>query len=564
MHNGLTGRPLEIALTAEREYTDIFNEVEVDVVFTDAADRSWRVPAFWAGDTVFRARFAAATPGDYTWRSECSNPDDPGLHGRAGSFTLQPYNGSGALYRHGRLRVAPSRRTLEHADGAPFLWLADTWWMGLSPRLDWPDGFRRLVEDRVRKGFTAIQIVAGPLPDFCATTATWDPQQANEAGWPWEQDYARINPAFYDLADLRLAYMIEQGLVPCVVSMWGYYLPFMGVERCKQHWRYLVARYGAYPVVWCVAGETDMTTYAPRWEEQTPAVKAGIELHHRLQRQGWTEVAAYLKSIDPFGNLVTTHPSRPDSRAMLEDEAPLDLNMLQTGHGGYASLQPSVTLLSQSLAKTPPMPAFISEACYEGIMGGSSAEVQRFLFWASVTLGACGFTYGAQGIWAMNSRDETFHGSTGSWGDGFWQDVMHHPGSRQVGVGAAILRRFPWWLLEPSLEPAVTQAGRAFSFVARIPGRLILAYSPPNCFPAELAGLRADWSGALLDLTIEPGTRYRACYVNPRTGAEVRSYTIRGHQRIELGEVAPGHGGSWTPPRKPTMEDWLLVLEAAQ
>ena len=79
MHSGYTGRPVEIALTAARAYADIFNEVEVDMVFADAAGHSWRVPAFWAGASVFRARFAAATPGDYTWRSACSNPDDPGL-----------------------------------------------------------------------------------------------------------------------------------------------------------------------------------------------------------------------------------------------------------------------------------------------------------------------------------------------------------------------------------------------------------------------------------------------------------------------------------------------------
>jgi len=29
---------------------------------------------------------------------------------------------------------------LEHSDGTPFLWLGDTWWMGLTTRLDWPDG----------------------------------------------------------------------------------------------------------------------------------------------------------------------------------------------------------------------------------------------------------------------------------------------------------------------------------------------------------------------------------------------------------------------------------------
>jgi len=35
----------------------------------------------------------------------------------------------------------------------------------------------------------------------------------------------------------------------------------MGIEKMKKHWRYLIARYGAYPVVWCLAGEGIMPYY---------------------------------------------------------------------------------------------------------------------------------------------------------------------------------------------------------------------------------------------------------------------------------------------------------------
>jgi hypothetical protein len=343
--------------------------------------------------------------------------------------------------------------------------------------------------------------------------------------------------------------------------MWGYFLPAMGMENVRRHWRYLVARYGAYPVVWCLAGETDMTTYSLRMAEQTGETVSEQKRQQNIQREGWTDVAAYLKQLDPFGNMITTHPSRPDSRAMLEDESSLDLNMLQTGHSGYASLETSIDFLSESLAKEPRMPAFISEACYEGIQGASGADVQRYLFWTSVTLGACGFTYGAQGIWGMSSRDQSYVGYTGSWGDGFWQDAMHYPGSFHVGMGAKILRRYPWWLLEPFAEPAAVEAERPFSFVARVPGKLILVYYPSNCLPEELSGLRANWWGDSLDLVIEQGASYRAYYVNPRTGEELRRYTQRGLQRIQLDKVTPREDGSWTPPGKPTMEDWVLVLE---
>src|SRR5205085_2823828 len=80
----------------------------------------------------------------------------------------------------------------------------------------------------------------------------------NEAGFPWERDYGRIRPGYFDRADERLFYLADQGLVPCVVGAWGYHLPWLGVGRMKKHWRYLVARYGALPVVWCVAGEINL------------------------------------------------------------------------------------------------------------------------------------------------------------------------------------------------------------------------------------------------------------------------------------------------------------------
>ena len=62
---------------------------------------------------------------------------------------------------------------------------------------------------------------------------------ANEAGYPWEADYARINPAYFDAADLRIRYLVESGLTPCIVACWGYFLPIMGIPKIKKHWRYL-------------------------------------------------------------------------------------------------------------------------------------------------------------------------------------------------------------------------------------------------------------------------------------------------------------------------------------
>ena len=141
------------------------------------------------------------------------------MHGQESSLTVYPYQGDNPLYQHGPLRVAAEGHHLVHADGTPFFWLADTWWMGLTKRLHWPDGFQTLALDRWNKGFSVIQIVAGLYPDM----PPFDPRGANEAGFPWTPDYASLNPDYFAMANRRIRYLVETGFVPCIVGCWGYF-----------------------------------------------------------------------------------------------------------------------------------------------------------------------------------------------------------------------------------------------------------------------------------------------------------------------------------------------------
>ena len=195
--------------------------------------------------------------------------------------------------------------------------------MGLCRRLHWPDDFQRLAADRKQKGFNVVQIVAGLYPDMPA----FDPRGANEAGFPWEKDYARIRPEYFDQADRRFQYLADEGFVPCIVGAWGYHLPWLGIERMKKHWRYLVARYGALPVVWCAAGEGTM----PFYRSEKPNEDAA------LQKQGWTAVIRSIRSTDPFGRIITIHPGG-SARDTVADPAVLDFDMHQTGHGPEAMI----------------------------------------------------------------------------------------------------------------------------------------------------------------------------------------------------------------------------------
>lgn len=519
----------EWGYTSAQMHPDPFNEIEVDVVFSSPEGKVFKVPAYWAGGQEWRIRFAAPATGTYTYESVCSDPSDQGLHGQGGTLTVGPDDGGNDLLVHGRLQVSASRRYLEHQDGTPFFWLADTWWMGLCQRLRWPEEFQLLTEDRVRKGFSVVQTVAGLYPDMPA----FDERGANEAGFPWEKDYGKIVLAYFDMADLRIQWLAKSGLVPCIVGFWGYFLSWMGVAKAKQHWRNLVARYGAYPVVWCLAGEGVMPFYL----SQNPESDA------EFQKQSLTELAAYVREIDPYHNPVTVHPT-DKGRDQVQQPALLDIDMLQTGHGSRPCLPNTIDTVVQEYDREPHMPVINSEVCYEGIGEGCRQEVQRLMFWASVLNGAAGHTYGANGIWQLNTRDKPYgrspHG--GNWGNTAWEDAYQLPGSGQLGACKRLLERYAWWQFEPHpewVEPHWTKEIYDAPFAAGIPGEVRIVYTP------------LYWQEPTIKM-LEPCSRYRAYMFNQIDGTET-----------DFGEVTPDANGDWLLPRSkhPFYQDWVFVLE---
>ena len=518
----------EWAYATGKRYADPFAEVELSVRFTDPDGEQLLVPAFWAGGHVWRVRYASPKTGRHRYKTICSDTHNGDLHGLQGELIVRPYEGDNPLLKHGPLRVSATRRYLEHADRTPFFWLADTWWMGLCERLGWPGDFQRLAADRVAKGFSVVQIVAGLYPDM----PHFDKRGANEAGFPWENDNARINPAYFDMADLRLDWLVGAGLLPCIVGCWGYYLPWLGLEKMKQHWRTLVARYGAHPVVWCLAGEGPMPWYLSKDRDGD----------RQLQIDGWTEIARYVRQIDPFHRPITIHPST-SARASVADPSVLDFDMLQTGHGDRRSLPNTVRLVTEAYGASPRLPVINGEVCYEGIGGACREEVQRLMFWASILSGACGHTYGANGIWQVNTAAEPYgpspHGM--AWGNTPWDEASQLPGSTQVGLAKGLLTVCPWWLFEPHpewVEPHWTEDDPVRPFCAGVPGKVRIIYIPNTTWPVTVKG-------------VEPDVSYKAFLFDPVTAKQ---------QALDV--VMPDADGNWPVPlaRPPIFQDWVLAL----
>ena len=504
-------RVAEIRLRSSHPYANPFIDVQVDAVVREPDGSEIRVPAYWAGDDRWVIRVAAAQPGRRTWRTECSDAANAGLHGRTGALEVTKARGTNPLYRHGPVRVAADQRHLAHADGTPFFWLGDTWWKGLCGRLPFK-GFVELTADRREKGFTVVQIVAGPLPDEPPFDLRW----GNEGGLPYLRDYEHLNPAFFDHADRRLQHLIDQGLMPAIVGGWGWHMPSIGVERLTRHWRYLIARYGAYPVAWIVGGEA-----------------GGPE---------WTAVVRAVRSMDPYHRLTTVHPYN-SGRQSLTDDRVLDVDMLQTGHGSawHAYLgdtagvvMNTVAKVTSHYAKSPTMPVLVGEVTYEAHMQSNGPEVQRLMFWSSLLSGAAGHTYGAGGLWQMNSATE--RGAEYEFTP--WFEAMRLPGAAQLARGKRLLEELPWWRFTPHpewVEPRATTlfephtdwyddtaaykaAGAHWDrpYAAGIPGEVRVIYVPGHYY---------DWAAPTVK-GLEPNVPYHALLFDPARG-----------QRYALGTV---------------------------
>jgi hypothetical protein len=373
--------------------------------------------------------------------------------------------------------VSENKRYFEHVDGTPFLWMGDTWWKCLSKRISF-DEFKELTDDRVKKGFSLVQIVCGPFPDEDFFTDWWD----NEGGKPYlDRGFTKVNLEYWKYADQRFDYLVQSGIVPAIVGGWGRKdcdaMSSIGVEGMTRHWRYLIARYGAYPTVWITGGEA-----------------AGEE---------WTETSLFVRKTDPYDRPITVHIKGHHSSTVQAVGADcVNFNFLQTGHGRVGEDTKAIDKVKNCYKAEPRMPVLIGEHSYEDHMKGGPPYTQRYVFWGSMLNGACGLTYGAAGIW--HAGIEGFPASVNTYDFTTWQQGMVYPGSAQVGLNAKFLKDYKWEKFVPHPEWV-----RHNMFAAGIPGEIRMAY-----FPRPIA---YRWEGFLM-YGLEQDVAYKTFFFDPSTG----------------------------------------------
>jgi hypothetical protein len=534
---GVVHMVTELEFSANARGGDPFLDTEIDALFTEPAGREVRVPAFWSGGNRWKVRYAPRIPGRHAFRVVVSKGPAQLAGDLAGTIDAAPYSGENPLLKRGPVHLSKNRRYFAHADGTPFFWLADSWWHAMSSRLTM-DGFKTLVADRVAKGFNVIQFAVANPCDI----APFDDRGGNEAGHAWTKDFGAINPAYWDLTDRRVEYLVEQGLLPSIVGTWGYYLHFMGEEKMKRHWRYVIARYRAFPVAWILCGESRLPWY--------PLIGKGTDDGYR-QMLGWTELSRFVRDLNTTGRLLGIHPGPPlwfhnAAYPALSDYSAIDVYYGMGGHGGgneYRHVLHCLKDMAAWRAANPGKISIIGELCWEGMHGGSAGPfIQRVQFWGAVLGGAPGHCYGTDSLWQMNSRDKPFGESVSgfTWGNWPWEEAMHWPGSTYVSVGKRILERFEWWRLEPHPEwLSATEDKDGCGLIAAAAG-----------IPDSVRLFYFVRTTKLQLLKLEPRARYIGTFISPLDGKE---YSLR--EPIEAAA-----DGSCPVPRGPINQDWVLVL----
>jgi len=357
----------------------------------------------------------------------------------------------------------------------------------------------------------------------------FDERGANEAGFPWDTSYTHINPAYFNAADQRIMYLVEQGITPCIVGAWGYHLPYLGVEKMKKHWRNIIARWGALPVVWCAAGETTMPFYLSKTKD----------VDKEWQKKEWTNVIVYMRETDPFKRLITVHPSRT-ARESVTDPTVLDFDMHQSGHGSPPSDQSALAI--EGWNTQPVMPVMSGEARYEAleIPKPLPASAPRQAFWAhTLNCGFSGHTYGANGIWQVNEKGKPYGKSPGgnNWGTTPWEDAMNLPGSSQLGYAKKLIVSLPGWsAFEPKPDLIVSWSAGDTALLALAGKTVAVAYLPsPGTIKIKMP---------------EPKIRYDAYWFDPITGNKQSSMKLAADDAGVVSSASPA-----------TQQDWVLVIQ---
>ena len=430
------------------------------------------------------------------------------------------------------LRVSDNKRFLVTRDGQPFFWLGDTGWE-LFHRLNKADA-EAYFKKRSEQGFTVIQAVAlAELNGLHEPNANGDLPLMND-------DPSRPNAAYFDYVDtlIRLAeqYKLYIALLPTwgdklYKNSWGKGPEIFNPSNVYAYGKWIANRYkDRSNIIWVVGGDR-----SPREHSDDAAV--------------WRAMAKGIQEgVGGGANALMTFHPQPDgtssSSQWFQDDAWLDVNMLQTGH---CRDTPVWELISSDYNKSPVKPVINGENIYEEMpvcfnpkeLGYANAYDVRKAAYLSVFAGALGHVYGCGPVIWFSQKGGDFFSVFHS-----WREALDLPAAKEMKWLRDLIESRPMLERVPdqgiladeggcAAERIEATRGKHYAFIYSAYGRDIVVYMDK----LSAARVKASW-------------------YDPRTG-----------KTTVIGDFDGKGKKTFTPPlpvNSPVpsqREDWVLILD---
>ena len=529
----------ELSFKASKEYENPYMDVDVWIDLQGPGFMK-RVYGFWDGGNVYKLRFTATCPGEWSYVSGSSTRDS-GLDGKSGKFLAEGWSESEKQDNPARRGIiTASGHGFVHPDGSSFFMVGDTWWAVPTYRFKWSEDdverplaecyFKDLVKFRKKQGYNTIGMLAGHptwandgLPPYIEMEeavhirAAWQQSGTesakdmhNEGGRPFlfpgnapgyenvVPDFSRINPDYFQHMDKKVDYLHNAGM-----------LSFIEVARrdVSTVWK----KYGGWPDTYARYVHYIFARYQAHFSLLSPIHFDWPTQSIPSREYNWPISLWYNKyGAPPFGTLVGCNPS-PSSLVNFggAEEAPWitfhqNGNWREHDHHWY---------LTEMYQAEPAMPAIAGEPYYPGFPDDNppadSVEAElnnRAGIYGSFLSGALGgFLYGVQGIWGADIEEEAPHK--------IWESILFRSGEQSPYLEVFARSEGDRWLeLIPNSELiSPNKCGepkgyRGWAFCASTSQRdYALFYLEKDCPQATIRGFLPD-------------TQYKLSWFDPVSG----------------------------------------------
>jgi hypothetical protein len=512
----------EAMFTSTRTSENPLQDIELRVTFTAPSRQTHVVRGFWDGGRTWRVRFSPDEVGQWTYATDAV-PADEGLQAQAGTFRVVGPKGTTRFDRHGPVRVSKSRTFLEHADGTPFFWLADTGWN--AALLSTPGEWNQYITERSRQRFTAVQWVATEW------RASPHGDRLHERAFTG-LDRIAVNPAFFQRLDAKVDALNRAGLLNAPVMLWaisggsdptvnpGVSLP---EDQAIKLARYMVARWQGHDVLWILPGDGDYRgERAEKWKRIGRAVfgegrHAPVVLHpggmHWVLREflnePWVDIHGYQSGHGDDDKTMRWMTEGPPAKEWAAEP-----------------IRPFINL----------EPPYENHVAYQSRKPISAHTVRRAVYWSLLNAPTAGVSYGGHGVWGWDDGTQPPTDHKGSGIPLPWQKALVMPGAEQMAHVASLFTSIDFWKLRPSPgllaeQPGTESAALFISAAASTDRDLAVIYTPePRSIALNAPGL----------------PKGVPTWHDPRTGARTRATGVRSGSVMRFETPAAG--------------DWVLVL----